>query len=131
MPDFHAEGGGSLCGAFTGSCVTSTPVAPAPLTPGRATQLTKTLPGTWLWMASEKEGGKQQDVSHLLEAGRTYVFNPDGTMKVANTKGTWSLDGANLSATLIFKTARVEECTPSKLTLFVYDNSTWMYFQRK
>lgn len=115
-----------------GGCVTATPVTPAPLTPLQTTQLKGALPGTWFWVATKRVGGEKEEVSNLLyDYIRTYTFGADGTVELANTKGTWSLDGANLTTTIALDQSKVEECNTTDLTLFVYGNSTWMYFKRK
>lgn len=117
---------------FIGGCVTATPVTPAPVTPERSAELVSGLPGTWFWMASKRVGGERDEVPNWLNDGiRTYTLNADGTATMGNSSGTWSLDGANLTTTVWFEVARIDELTPTDLALFVYDNSTWMYFKRK
>lgn len=118
--------------ALVGACVTATAVTPAPVTPERSTELENGLPGTWFWMASKKAGGEKEEVPNWLnDSVRTYTINADGTVKMGASDGTWSLDGANLTSTVWLEVSRIEELSPNALTLFVYGNSTWMYFERK
>lgn len=117
---------------FAGACVTATPVTPAPVTPERFSELKSGLPGTWFWVATKKTGGEKEEVSSMLyDSVRTYTINADGTVKMGASDGTWSLDGANLTTTVWLEVSRIEELSPNALTLFVYGNSTWMYFKRK
>lgn len=117
--------------AGTGGCVSATPVTPAPLAPERASELQSILPGKWLWMASSKTlNGPKDGVGGLYEAIRLYTFNANGTVRLGKREEKWSLDGANLIG-FPLGTARVEEFSPVKLTLFIYDNSTFMYFERR
>lgn len=134
LPPAFSRLGAFVCLALafgTAGCVKATPVTPAPLTPERASELQGILPGKWLWMASSRTlHGPKDGVGYLYEAVRLYTFDADGTSRLGKTEAKWSLDGANIVGSVLGN-ARVEEFSPLKLTLFVYDNSTYMYFDRK
>lgn len=121
----------SLLIAGAAGCVTATPVTPAPMTAAEYAELKNILPGKWLWMASSKTANGDKDgVGGLYEAIRTYTFNTDGTSRLGRTQANWSLDGANIIGSVLGD-ARVDEFSPNELKLFIYANSTWMYFKRK
>lgn len=115
-------------------CVSSTPVAPAPISAEDAPKLNAALVGTWQVMMVQDPGG-----SPKADKGIHFTFSPDGKVHYriespvgdVNKDYAYHLEGRNIVSDGIYRTMRVDEWKDDHLVLFIYDTSKIFHCTRE
>ncbi len=117
------------------SCVSSTPVTPAPLAPQEQASLAAAMQGRWK-CSHTKEGG---DAREPLGDNVLFAFNGDGTywhrietsLLVVENTYRYHLEGRNVVNDSPHGTYRVDASSAQELALFNYDTTTTWYLVRQ
>ena len=117
------------------SCVSSTPVTPAPLAPQEQASLAAAMQGRWKCSHTKKES----DAREPLDDTVLFAFNGDGTywhrietsLVVVENTYRYHLEGRNVVNDSPHGTYRVEASSAQELALFNYDTTTTWYLVRQ